>query len=69
MLVIDELTYRTGNLIMACKVTDVKGREGALAASLLPNPMASASEKQVTQAPSRGSSYSSCSAHAPNQPS
>ena len=46
MLVLDELSYRSGNLIMACKVTDVSKREKALVKSLLPNPMAPASEKQ-----------------------
>ncbi|KAL1496629.1 hypothetical protein AB1Y20_014233 [Prymnesium parvum] len=46
MLILDELSYRSGNLMMACKVTDVNGRETALARSLLPNPMAPASEKQ-----------------------
>ena len=46
MLVLDELSCRSGNLIMACKVTDVSRREQALVKSLLPNPMAPASEKQ-----------------------
>ena len=46
MLVLDELSCRSGNLIMACKVTDVSKRETALVKSLLPNPMAPASEKQ-----------------------
>jgi len=46
MLVLDELSRRSGNLVMMCRVTDVAGREGALAKSMLPNPMAAASEKQ-----------------------
>jgi len=34
---------------MVCKVTDVEGREGALAKSLIPNPFAGKGEKQVMQ--------------------
>ena len=48
-LVLDELSSRDGVLRMVCKVTDVEGREGALAKSLIPNPFAGKGEKQVKQ--------------------
>lgn len=41
-------------LVTACKVTDVNGRENALARSLLPNPMAPSSEKQASHFEGRG---------------
>ena len=34
---------------MVCKVTDVEGREGALAKSLIPNPFAGKGEKQFKE--------------------
>ena len=47
ILVLDELSHRSGCLTMSCKVTDVLNRESALASSLNPvNPWASKGEKQ-----------------------
>ena len=48
-LVLDELSSRDGVLRMVCKVTDVEGREGALAKSLIPNPFAGKGEKQFKE--------------------
>lgn len=73
MLVLDELTYRSGILVMACKVTDVKGREMGLARSLIPNPLAGATEKQVSPQlfgardyPRRGGQKRTLLAHRPS---
>ena len=47
MLILDELSARSGQLVMVARITDVLNRETALASSLNPvNPWASKGEKQ-----------------------
>lgn len=48
-LLIDELSRRDGVLRMVCKITDVVGRESALAGSMMPNPFASGGERAFKQ--------------------